>query len=78
MGSGYNVRFGLNYVDYLDNLKRHPTKSAKWLCSFLKESKSKDLIMILVMKPNLLLRFFLGGLCCYALHGSLLVYKNRY
>ncbi|XP_050256644.1 beta-glucosidase 13-like [Quercus robur] len=37
MGSGYNVRFGLNYVDYLDNLNRHPKKSAKWLRSFLKE-----------------------------------------
>nr|POE53697.1 furostanol glycoside 26-o-beta-glucosidase [Quercus suber] len=36
-GSGYNVRFGLNYVDYLDNLNRHPKKSAKWLRSFLKE-----------------------------------------
>ena len=37
MGSGYNVQFGLNYVDYLDNLNSHPKKSAKWLRSFLKE-----------------------------------------
>ena len=43
MGSGYNVRFGLNYVDYLDNLNRHPKKSAKWLRSFLKEWQSEGL-----------------------------------
>lgn len=41
MGAGYNVLFGLNYVDYLDNLKRQPTNSTKW--PFLKESKSKVL-----------------------------------
>ncbi|OVA17552.1 Glycoside hydrolase [Macleaya cordata] len=37
MGSAYNVRFGLNYVDYNDNLKRYPKKSAKWIHSFLKK-----------------------------------------
>ncbi|XP_057982295.1 beta-glucosidase 10-like [Malania oleifera] len=35
MGSGYTVRFGLNYTDYLNNLNRIPKKFAKWLNSFL-------------------------------------------
>ncbi|XP_059655141.1 beta-glucosidase 24-like [Cornus florida] len=36
VGEGYEVRFGLNYVDYLDNHERYPKKSAKWFYSFLK------------------------------------------
>ncbi|XP_059645352.1 beta-glucosidase 13-like isoform X2 [Cornus florida] len=35
MGSGYQVRFGLNYTDYLKGLNRVPKKSAGWLKSFL-------------------------------------------
>ncbi|KAL4653165.1 hypothetical protein ACB092_01G283300 [Castanea dentata] len=35
MGSGYNVRFGLTYTDYLNNLNRIPKKSANWLKSFV-------------------------------------------
>jgi beta-glucosidase len=27
---GYNYRYGLNYVDYNDNLKRYPRASAHW------------------------------------------------
>ncbi|KAM7506519.1 hypothetical protein LguiA_016972 [Lonicera macranthoides] len=35
VGSGYQVRFGLNYTDYLNNLNRIPKKSARWLRSFV-------------------------------------------
>ncbi|XP_050380591.1 beta-glucosidase 24-like [Argentina anserina] len=35
MGSGYAVRFGLNYTDYLNDLARTPKKSAAWLKDFL-------------------------------------------
>ncbi|KAA8530122.1 hypothetical protein F0562_004831 [Nyssa sinensis] len=35
MGSGYQVRYGLNYTDYLKNLDRIPKISAGWLKSFL-------------------------------------------
>ncbi|XP_023516390.1 cyanogenic beta-glucosidase-like [Cucurbita pepo subsp. pepo] len=34
--SGYAVRFGLNYIDYKNNLKRIPKLSAKWFENFLK------------------------------------------
>ncbi|KAK4791377.1 hypothetical protein SAY86_031790 [Trapa natans] len=33
--SGYTVRFGINYVDYRDGLRRHPKLSAAWFKSFL-------------------------------------------
>ncbi|XP_021775934.1 beta-glucosidase 13-like [Chenopodium quinoa] len=36
VGSGYDVRFGLNFVDYFDNHKRYPKLSAIWLTKFLK------------------------------------------
>ncbi|KAK7849448.1 beta-glucosidase 17 [Quercus suber] len=35
MGSGYTVRYGLAYTDYLNNLDRILKKSAKWLKLFL-------------------------------------------
>ncbi|XP_057530401.1 beta-glucosidase 12-like isoform X2 [Amaranthus tricolor] len=35
VGAGYDVRFGLNFTDYYDNLKRYPKKSAKWFTNFL-------------------------------------------
>ncbi|XP_030953642.1 beta-glucosidase 13-like [Quercus lobata] len=35
MGSGYTVRYGLAYTDYLNNLDRILKKSAKWLKVFL-------------------------------------------
>ncbi|KAM3713355.1 hypothetical protein ACJW31_01G248900 [Castanea mollissima] len=35
MGSGYTVRYGLAYTDYLNNLERILKKSAKWLKVFL-------------------------------------------
>uniref|UniRef100_A0A2P2K1I3 Beta-glucosidase 12-like n=1 Tax=Rhizophora mucronata TaxID=61149 RepID=A0A2P2K1I3_RHIMU len=35
--SGYTVRFGINYVDYKNGLKRYPKSSAKWFSSFLKK-----------------------------------------
>ncbi|KAK1683796.1 hypothetical protein QYE76_044644 [Lolium multiflorum] len=34
--SGYTVRFGLNFVDYNDGLKRYPKLSAHWFKKFLK------------------------------------------
>ncbi|OWM73454.1 hypothetical protein CDL15_Pgr026553 [Punica granatum] len=35
--SGYTVRFGINYIDYLNGLKRYPKYSASWFKSFLKK-----------------------------------------
>ena len=32
---GYTARFGIVYVDYNDNLKRHPKMSAHWFKNFL-------------------------------------------
>ncbi|XP_030526659.2 beta-glucosidase 12-like [Rhodamnia argentea] len=34
-GNGYTVRFGINYVDYKNGLKRYPKLSATWFKSFL-------------------------------------------
>ncbi|ESW22408.1 hypothetical protein PHAVU_005G151500 [Phaseolus vulgaris] len=34
---GYNVRFGLNYVDYKHGLQRHAKQSAKWFKTFLQK-----------------------------------------
>ncbi|KAF5748784.1 beta-glucosidase 12-like [Tripterygium wilfordii] len=35
--SGYTVRFGINYVDYQNGLKRYPKSSAHWFKNFLKK-----------------------------------------
>ncbi|XP_039118811.1 beta-glucosidase 13-like [Dioscorea cayenensis subsp. rotundata] len=35
--AGFTVRFGLGYIDYNDNLKRYPKKSALWFRQFLKK-----------------------------------------
>ncbi|KAF5735748.1 beta-glucosidase 12-like [Tripterygium wilfordii] len=35
--SGYTVRFGINYVDYKNGLKRYPKTSAHWFKNFLKK-----------------------------------------
>lgn len=35
--AGYTRRFGMNYVDYNDNLKRHQKLSAHWFRNFLKK-----------------------------------------
>ncbi|CAN1158070.1 Beta-glucosidase 24 [Linum perenne] len=32
---GYTVRFGINYVDYKNNLKRYPKQSSIWFTNFL-------------------------------------------
>uniref|UniRef100_A0A803MAT8 Beta-glucosidase n=1 Tax=Chenopodium quinoa TaxID=63459 RepID=A0A803MAT8_CHEQI len=42
VGAGYDVRFGLNYTDYYDNLKRYPKKSAKWFTNFLATPPKKN------------------------------------
>ncbi|KAK9673701.1 hypothetical protein RND81_12G184600 [Saponaria officinalis] len=34
--SGYSVRFGINFVDFNDGLKRHPKLSAHWFNNFLR------------------------------------------
>ncbi|KAK9273160.1 hypothetical protein L1049_017967 [Liquidambar formosana] len=34
---GYSVRFGINYVDFNDGLKRYPKFSATWFKNFLKK-----------------------------------------
>ncbi|CAL5016402.1 unnamed protein product [Urochloa decumbens] len=36
-GNGYSVRFGINFVDYNDGLKRYPKSSAHWFKDFLKK-----------------------------------------
>lgn len=33
--AGFTARFGLTYIDYKDNLKRHLKYSAYWLKMFL-------------------------------------------
>ncbi|KAF8769384.1 hypothetical protein HU200_006611 [Digitaria exilis] len=33
--NGYTVRFGINFVDYKDGLKRYPKSSAHWFTKFL-------------------------------------------
>ncbi|CAI0414979.1 unnamed protein product [Linum tenue] len=35
---GYSVRFGINYVDYKNGLKRYPKQSALWFQRFLKNN----------------------------------------
>ncbi|XP_037495946.1 beta-glucosidase 12 [Jatropha curcas] len=35
--SGYTVRFGINYVDYKNGLKRYPKLSARWFKKFLRK-----------------------------------------
>ena len=44
---GYTVRFGINYVDYKDGLKRHPKLSAHWFKNFLKkETRPRYMLML--------------------------------
>jgi len=35
--NGYTVRFGMNFVDYKNGLKRYQKLSAKWFKNFLKK-----------------------------------------
>ncbi|XP_066165617.1 beta-glucosidase 11-like [Oryza sativa Japonica Group] len=35
---GYTVRFGINFVDYDDGMKRYPKNSARWFKKFLQKS----------------------------------------
>jgi beta-glucosidase len=35
--NGYTIRFGLNFVDYNDGLKRYPKNSAHWFKEFLQK-----------------------------------------
>ena len=32
---GYTLRFGINFVDFKNNLKRYPKLSARWFRKFL-------------------------------------------
>ncbi|CAL8177213.1 unnamed protein product [Prunus armeniaca] len=41
--TGYTVRFGINYIDFKNGLKRHPKQSADWLKKFLKTEKHVEL-----------------------------------
>ncbi|KAL3825283.1 hypothetical protein ACJIZ3_021312 [Penstemon smallii] len=41
---GYTVRFGIIYIDYMNNLRRYPKHSAKWFAQFLKRGKKHLLI----------------------------------
>ncbi|XP_021829901.1 beta-glucosidase 13-like [Prunus avium] len=38
---GYTVRFGINYVDYDDNLKRYSKLSTYWFKRFLKKQEKR-------------------------------------
>lgn len=38
-GFGYTNRYGMNYIDYKNNLLRYPKKSAIWFKKFLAENK---------------------------------------
>ncbi|XP_051137497.1 beta-glucosidase 12-like isoform X2 [Andrographis paniculata] len=38
--NGYTVRFGITYIDYKNNLNRHPKQSAIWLTKFLAKSEN--------------------------------------
>ncbi|KMZ71222.1 Beta-glucosidase, family GH1 [Zostera marina] len=50
---GYTERFGLNYVDYKDGLKRYPKKSAIWFRELLKQqSKSVELQTTIINDSN--------------------------
>ncbi|KAL2328846.1 hypothetical protein Fmac_022273 [Flemingia macrophylla] len=37
-GDGFTIRFGLNFVDYNDSLKRYPKLSAQWYRNFLRRN----------------------------------------
>lgn len=37
--SGYSIRFGMIYVDFMKDLQRYPKKSAIWFKKFLGEDK---------------------------------------
>lgn len=39
---GYDKRFGLHFIDYNNNLKRHPKQSAKWFAQFIAKHKSNS------------------------------------
>ncbi|KAJ4848777.1 hypothetical protein Tsubulata_045177 [Turnera subulata] len=39
---GYTVRFGLYYIDYANDLKRHPKRSVKWFKNFLRKNSFGD------------------------------------
>ncbi|PIN13628.1 Raucaffricine beta-glucosidase [Handroanthus impetiginosus] len=38
---GYTLRFGINYVDFMNNQTRYPKDSAKWFAKFLGAEKEK-------------------------------------
>ncbi|XVF11561.1 hypothetical protein REPUB_Repub08aG0038300 [Reevesia pubescens] len=38
---GFNVRFGLYYIDYNNNLKRIPKKSARWYHDFVRDDRKQ-------------------------------------
>ncbi|XP_047314453.1 beta-glucosidase 12-like [Impatiens glandulifera] len=41
--SGYTVRFGISYIDFQDNLKRHKKASYEWFRKFLRPLLKDDL-----------------------------------
>ncbi|WVZ04052.1 hypothetical protein V8G54_024858 [Vigna mungo] len=44
--AGYTVRFGLNFIDYKDNLKRHKKLSAHWFKNFLQKPELQEQSLI--------------------------------
>jgi len=43
---GYEKRFGLYYVDYKDDMKRYPKKSAKWYKQLIAHQSRKHLSVV--------------------------------
>ncbi|TQD82377.1 hypothetical protein C1H46_032069 [Malus baccata] len=41
--NGYTVKFGINYINFKNGLKRHPKDSAEWLKKFLKTENHEEL-----------------------------------
>ncbi|CAH2058006.1 unnamed protein product [Thlaspi arvense] len=41
---GYEIRYGMFYVDYENGLKRYPKMSAMWFKEFLKEKDEEDMV----------------------------------
>ena len=40
--NGYSTRFGMTYIDYKDNLKRHLKDSALWYSQYIKDHMLKS------------------------------------
>jgi len=74
--SGYTLRFGINFVDYNDGLKRYPKNSAHWFKKFLK--KMNMILMPATRTASLQCLGIIQGRCAWfgLLHMCTVVCKN--